>query len=115
MRFVVCRGVDEDIVSCCNLFNKEPFIVIAADCLYWESLFVPFLNTLCAVTELGGIVILSYVKRWKKGNKFFAMCKRKLSVEMTYEQIDVDASEPGVNNNPIRDQVSRIYVIRKKP
>lgn len=84
-------------------------LIIAADCIYWECLFVPFYNTLKEFIDQGCTVILSHVRRWKKDNKFFALCrKNNLKVEILHECKDMVLNE---NTNESNRRISRIYKI----
>ncbi|CAM9326309.1 unnamed protein product, partial [Phaeothamnion confervicola] len=61
-------------------------VVVAADCVYWESLFVPLLDTLSWFTAGGATVILAHVRRWKRDARFFRACARRMSVECLHEE-----------------------------
>lgn len=88
-----------------------PTLIIAADCIYWESLFEIFADTLMFFASMGSTIIISHVKRWKKENRFFAICKKKgLHVEILHEVIDQVINE---NTNESSRRIRRIYQLSK--
>ena len=94
--------------------SGTPPLVIAADCVYWESLFLPFHQTLCAlVLGFGCVVLISHVKRWKRDEKFFAMCRKRMKVEVVKETIEY-VKEENSRSDRRRRQISRIYKITCK-
>lgn len=113
---VLSWGNTEDLKTVSDRLNNGdplPLLVIAADCVYWESLFEPFLQTLLRLTELPQCqeIIISHVRRWKRDGKFFQMCsKRGLIVEVIHELVDQEVNEhTGV---PSR-RITRIYRIKR--
>ena len=55
-----------------------PPLVLIADCVYWENLFEPLVQTIrCLVLHYKCTVLMAYVKRWKKCSKFFQMLRKK--------------------------------------
>ena len=113
-------------------------IIVAADCVYWECLYDAFLDALRYFASLGPQVkvIYSHVRRWKKENKFFKMCRKYLHVEVLYESVvmvphtdnslnnnigdkndDNDScleKESAVNSVPSRREITRIYLMTAK-
>jgi hypothetical protein len=96
------EGLDDD---------EFPPLIVAADCVYWESLFELLVITLCNLCQRreGTRVLMSHVRRWKKDAKFFKLCQKKgLLVEVISETIEqVPAEHTGVNERTI----TRIYLI----
>ena len=91
-----------------NLSHIRP-LIIAADCIYWEQLFYPFFLTIQSFILKGYDIIISHVKRWKKDNKFFQLCKKNnLNVIILYQLIDTIKNE---NTNQEKRQITRIYRI----
>ena len=99
------EGLDDD---------EFPPLIVAADCVYWESLFELLVITLCKLCQHreGTRVLMSHVRRWKKDAKFFKMCQKKgLLVEVISETIEqVPAEHTGINERTI----TRIYRITNK-
>lgn len=119
----LCWGRSEDYYKCwdqlgqlLNSTQSEPYdllhhppLVIAADCVYWECLFQPFVDTLLYFADMGSTILLSHVKRWKKDNKFFDLCRKKgLIVSIVFEKQDKDLNE---NTGEERKSIRRIYKI----
>jgi Lysine methyltransferase len=106
-------GCHEDLVNVMEKFDKSfPVLVIAADCVYWEKLFKPLYDTIHAlVTEYNTEIIISHVKRWKKDEKFFKLCRKNMTVELLEETRElVPAPHTGI---PTRE-IKKIYRIKKK-
>lgn len=90
-------GDAEDHAACVAELNSplpdspdHSLLVIAADCVYWEHLFEPLMQTFLFFTaELGATIVLSHIKRWKREKKFFAMCAKKMSVELVLEKTEM--------------------------
>ena len=100
-----------------DLNSKESPLIIASDCVYWECLFTPFYNTLYTfVVEMGCIAYISHIKRWKKDQKFFVMCKKFMNVEVVKEVIEYIKDEESIHSsdNKLRRQISRVYKISSK-
>jgi len=107
----LCWGNIDQFEFCISKFNSCP-VVLAADCIYWTSLFIPFLKTVDAFCKKGAIVLIAHVKRWKKDSIFFSMCKKKgLSVEILSQKIEFLPEE---HTNITRKQISRLYRISKQ-
>jgi hypothetical protein len=91
-------------------------VVIAADVVYWESLFVPLLQTIALLcNEYDCDVVIAHVKRWKKDSKFFALCKKhNLIVTILEEQIlrERDAHHNNPDNEDLKKTIHRIYRIQ---
>lgn len=85
---------------------------IAADCVYWECLFQPLFDTVKSLVITHGVdIIIAHVKRWKKDEQFFKMCRKAMNVEVLVETIEMVPHEhTGV---PTRE-IKRIYKISKK-
>jgi len=85
---VLTWGNVEEAKEVMSLCVKAPPVVIAADVVYWECLFGPLVDTLvylCNVCHC--TIIVAHIKRWKKDNKFFGLCKkRNLIVETLHEE-----------------------------
>lgn len=96
-----------DTLSMCSGVHN---VVIAADVIYWEKLFVPLVDTLaCLCKQYGCIVIIAHIKRWKKDNKFLNLCKKQaLLVDTICEEINFLRHE---NTHEEMKQIRRIYKI----
>jgi predicted nicotinamide N-methyase len=85
-------------------------LVIAADCVYWECLYAPLLDTLrVLVVDYGCTVIMSHVRRWKKDGKFFSSCRKYMNVDTVVEIVDKETDVDRV----VR-RVRRIYKMTRK-
>ncbi|KAH9122357.1 hypothetical protein LEN26_010299 [Aphanomyces euteiches] len=85
---------------------SERLLCVAADCVYWENLFQPFFETVRAlVVDHNVDVLLAHVKRWKRDERFFKLCRKHMRVDQLVEDISHD-----------QDQriIKRIYRITKK-
>lgn len=110
---VLSWGNHEELVSVMKQFDSNSrVLVIAADCVYWEILFKPLCDTLKdLVTEYNAEIIMSHVRRWKKDEKFFKMCRKSMTVELLEEIRElVPAEHTGI---PTRE-IKRIYRIKAK-
>lgn len=101
----------EALPSLSHLDSALPTLVLAADCVYWECLFSPLISTLHALCSKGCVVMMCHTKRWKKDNKFFAMCKRKMDVEVIHEIVEKRVDE---QTRQLRRIVTRIYTMKLK-
>jgi len=93
--------------------DGTPPLIVAADCVYWESLFDILVDTLYLVCHrTGARVLMSHIRRWKKDAKFFKLCTKKgLNVDLLSETVEhVPAEHTGI---PERI-VSRVYLITLK-
>lgn len=91
--------------------SDHPLLVIAADCVYWECLYQPFLNTLTDLVSRGATILIAHVRRWKKDGKFFQMCKRQgITVDVIHEVIDQETNE---HTNVKSRRVTRVYKLYK--
>ena len=107
---VLSWGVKDELDAVMKSFPPDDRIVcIAADCVYWEVLFVPLFETLKSlVLDYHVDVVIAHVKRWKKDEKFFKMCRKVMRVEVLLERLDMVPHEhTGV---PTRE-MKRIYRI----
>ena len=103
----------ENILANLPFDASLPPLIIASDCVYWECLFIPLFKTLCfLVEEHGCTVLISHVKRWKKDQKFFDMCRKRMNVEIIKEDISYIQDENSFSGKE-RKQISRIYKISK--
>lgn len=110
---VLSWGNHEELVAVMKEFDtSSPVLVIAADCVYWEILFKPLCDTLRElVTEHKAEIIMSHVRRWKKDEKFFKLCRKSMTVELLEEIRElVPAEHTGI---PTRE-IKRIYRIKAK-
>jgi predicted nicotinamide N-methyase len=110
---VLSWGNHEELAAVMKKFDsKHPVLVIAADCVYWEILFKPLCDTLKdLVTEYNAEIIMSHVRRWKKDEKFFKMCRKSMNVELLEEIRElIPAEHTGI---PTRE-IKRIYRIKAK-
>ena len=100
-----------DTVDTVNTTGIEPIIprrpiVIAADCVYFEHLFEPLYHTLSEFVAMGCIVIMCHVRRWKRDNKFFTMCRKTMKCEVLNEDIQYIPDE---NTGDLRKTITRMY------
>ena len=105
-------GNTEHLTNIVNQFNaSDNIVVIAADCVYWEILFQPLLETIKTfVLQYNLHVIIAHVKRWKKDEKFFKLCRKFMTVELLDETREMVPHEhTGI---PTRE-IKRIYRISK--
>lgn len=111
---VLSWGMDDDVHQVMSCLEKSNTIVIAADVVYWESLFSPLIESLFLLCHrYHCTVLIAHVKRWKKDNKFFAMCKKRhLVVEMLREEIHTKKHE---HTEDMVKEIRRIYKIHRDP
>ena len=113
---VLSWGVQKELEAVMNEFDTlnspEKLLVIAADCVYWEVLFKPLYDTIKElVTTYNAEIVISHVRRWKKDEKFFKMCRRTMIVELLEESREiVPAEHTGMPTRVIK----RIYRIKAK-
>lgn len=102
----------ESVAAACSKFPQfaeYPPIVIASDVVYWECLFLPLVVVLSELCRKGCIVYMSHVRRWKKDQKFFQLCrKHALSVTTLSEVVEF---VPHEHTNEPQKQISRVYKI----
>lgn len=106
-------GVHEDLSSIAPLIldvKDNKLLILAADCIYWEHLFEPLYETICALVALGGTVLLSHVRRWKKDGRFFTICKKNPSLTVSKLQETVEMLPAEHTKIPTR-HITRIYSI----
>jgi hypothetical protein len=86
-------------------------LVIAADVIYWESLFLPLVTALVELVKRRGCkVIISHIRRWKKDQKFFKLCKKKqLDVTTLLEKTVYLEHE---HTKEETKQIQRVYLIQ---
>ena len=89
----------------------HPPLVIAADCVYWECLYMPLLQTLRQLVDFGCVVVMAHVRRWKKDGKFFQMCKKYMCVEVLLEVVDTERDDSC--DRTLR-RIRRIYKMMKR-
>jgi protein N-lysine methyltransferase METTL21C len=89
-------------------------VILAADCVYWEELFAPLVDTLFHLTASGAPVLMAHVRRWKRDAKFFKLCQKRLHVEKLYEEV-THAFDPQAPDLGTQRQVMRIYRITRLP
>jgi predicted nicotinamide N-methyase len=114
------EGVSDLSESSALSLNKKQLIVLAADCIYWEHLFKPLYNTLLHLFEINEntIVLLSYIKRWKKCNQFFKLLRKNkhMGIDLLEDKVEFPSDEDEPNSNtstkslPCR-RITRIYKI----
>ena len=93
--------------------DGTPPLIVAADCVYWESLFDILVDTLCLVCHrTGARVLMSHIRRWKKDAKFFKLCAKKgFNVDLLSETVE---HEPAEHTGIPERIVSRVYLITLK-
>jgi predicted nicotinamide N-methyase len=89
-------------------------VILAADCVYWEELFAPLVDTLFHLTASGAPVLMAHVRRWKRDAKFFKLCQKRLQVKKLYEEV-THACDPQAPDLGTQRQVMRIYRITRLP
>jgi len=91
-----------------------PLLIVAADCVYWESLFEPLVDTLCELClrnsrSRGARVLMSHVRRWRRDAKFFKLCcKRGLRVDVLSETME---HVPAEHTGKLERAITRVYLI----
>jgi hypothetical protein len=104
----------ESVHELFDLFFRDvskPPLVIAADVVYFESLFQPLSEVFELLCSRGCTIIVSHVKRWKRDAKFFQLCKKKnLEVVILSESVE---HLPHEHTGELTRQISRIYQITK--
>ncbi|KAG0626091.1 hypothetical protein M758_2G101500 [Ceratodon purpureus] len=85
-------GVKEDV----GVFSSQPpDFILASDCVYYDTLFEPLMQTLkwlFGVGEgekekgaVGPVLLLAHLRRWKKDGQFFRMAAKWFNVEVVYK------------------------------
>jgi predicted nicotinamide N-methyase len=110
---VLSWGNHDELASVMEHFDRSfPVLVIAADCVYWESLFKPLYDTITKlVSQYNCEIIISHVRRWKKDEKFFKMCRKTMIVELLEE---IREYVPAEHTGVLTREIKRIYRIRSK-
>lgn len=82
-------GVLEDV----KVF-PTPDLIIASDCVYYDKLFEPLMQTLKWLCGIGDesekegsvrpVVLLAHLRRWKKDGQFFRMAAKFFNVEVVH-------------------------------
>lgn len=85
-------------------------LVIAADVVYHEHLFAPLALTLRYLCEhYAATAVLAHIKRWKRDQRFLALCRRSgLTVTTAEEQVTHPVCPV---TQRVEKQVRRIYII----
>lgn len=118
----LCWGQKIDVTSIFeDSVSGAPIVAIAADVIYWEELFAPFLQTIRDLLLRNCPVIVAHVKRWKRDEKFLQMAKKmlrnigewKVLVE-TVDHSPVPADDLSLSHDKevetqMKRQVRRIY------
>jgi predicted nicotinamide N-methyase len=81
--------------------TMRPDFVIAADCVYYDSLFEPLMQTLKWLTvedekRKPAVVLLAHLRRWKKDSQFFRMAAKCFHVEVVHKVPIPDHARIGV-------------------
>jgi hypothetical protein len=106
--------------------RQAPPLVLIADCVYWENLFDPLVQTIRSlVLDYKCTVLMAYVKRWKKCSKFFQMLRKKdvsrgeqLTDASDLKYIDVELMDENVEweqdsfTKEDKKHIYRLYRIR---
>jgi len=93
----LCWGNVEHYERALKTSSSASPLIIASDCVYWEHLFIPLIDCLLYFTSRGSRVIMSHVKRWKKDERFFRLCKKKnKTVKVLHEVIDHDLNSRNI-------------------
>ncbi len=96
-----------------NSSANTKILCLAADCVYWESLFKPFVATLRSlVEEHNADVLVCHVKRWKKDERFFKMCRKHFQVMLVREHTNVEmlpCEGKNKNEDPGRSGIKNDY------
>ncbi|XP_024357031.1 uncharacterized protein [Physcomitrium patens] len=85
-------GVEEDAK---NFVSPPPDLILASDCVYYDTLFEPLMQTLkwlCGIGEgeketpgIGSpVVLVAHLRRWKKDGQFFRMAAKCFNVEVVH-------------------------------
>jgi len=139
LRWGVAEDVQDMNMIISNHLRKSSSnscVVLATDCLYWEQLFTPFFNTIISLLEFDSdldkkecstndtvncrcenkvnapVIYLTYVRRWKKINKFFKMFHKYPNITVTVLKEDIEWVEDEQTKQRIR-VISRICSITK--
>lgn len=102
------KQIDHIFQSFSNI--SIPTIIIAADVIYWECLFLPLIESisyLCHTYQCK--IFIAHIKRWKKDQKFLLLAKKhKLLVNILQENITMEIHE---HTKQLEKQIKRIYCI----
>jgi hypothetical protein len=111
---VLSWGIDDDVHRVMSYVERSNTVIVAADVVYWESLFTPLIDSLFLLCHRYlCTVYIAHVKRWKKDNKFFAICKKRhLAVELLREEVHTKKHE---HTDDLVKEIRRIYRIHRDP
>jgi len=83
-------GVHDDVAE-----FPTPDLILASDCVYYDTLFEPLMQTLkwlCGIgvekgkgAIMGPVVLLAHLRRWKKDGHFFRMAAKCFDVEVVHK------------------------------
>jgi predicted nicotinamide N-methyase len=111
---ILCWGNEDDLNVVMNQLNPSlPLLVLAADCVYWETLYNPLYQTIHSlVVNHNATILMSYVKRWKKCEKFFKLFQKvnEIKVILMKESVDWIRDE---NTNKKCKRITRLYSFQK--
>jgi Lysine methyltransferase len=118
----VCEwGKTSDIGRCIDWLEKKsatnssPWVVIGADVVYWESLYVPLEQTLFGILSVappGSFAVLAGMRRWKRDTAFYQTLghrTRTAAHELVCQCVDEQVRR--VDNER---HIMRIYVVEWK-
>jgi hypothetical protein len=95
-------------------FNSQlPTLVLAADCVYWETLYNPLYQTILRlVINHNAIILMSYVKRWKKCEKFFKLFQKikEIKINIMKESVEWVKDE---NTDKKCKRITRLYSFQR--
>jgi hypothetical protein len=94
-------GVREDVTA---FRSQPPDLILASDCVYYDTLFEPLMLTLkhlCEAGEnqkvpLGPVLLLAHLRRWKKDGHFFRMAAKSFDVEVVHRHPPPQNARTGV-------------------
>ncbi|RHZ00206.1 hypothetical protein DYB35_000622 [Aphanomyces astaci] len=110
---VLSWGNESELAAVLATMDKSSqWVCVAADCVYWEALFEPFFHTVRAlVVDHHVDVILAHVKRWKKDERFFKMCRKHMQVIQLVEDVSLELQEHTQDHHRV---IKRIYRLTAK-
>lgn len=103
-------GSSSSSKSCTGLLLQRPLLIIAADCVYYESLHVPLEQTLsnllssCSLSS--SLCVMTSVRRWKRDNRFYS----KLGKQSRHNNNDDDDDGCGLICELMEENVRRYFL-----
>jgi Lysine methyltransferase len=108
--------------------EEQPLLILGSDCVYWEQLHVPLIQTLTSLLSQsppGSMCLLAGMRRWKRDNTFYFRTISKASKgqlrctclrEEKIQSLTPSQQDGDINQNELsRREVIRVFSVRWVP